>query len=55
MSNQEKTNLQAAETAFKQRLFKLGLLTKIAPPPQPLVPSLGSVSPFPSLAMRSPS
>jgi hypothetical protein len=32
MTNQEKTDLQAAETAFKQRLLKLGLLTKIAPP-----------------------
>jgi hypothetical protein len=35
MTNQEKTNSRAAESAFKERLLQMGLLTKIAPPEAP--------------------
>jgi hypothetical protein len=35
MRKQEQEELQAAETAFKQRLLELGLLTKITRPPTP--------------------
>ena len=49
----QKTDSQAAETAFKERLLKLGLLTKIAhPATSPLRPG---ERPLLSRAMRFPS